>query len=44
MSVDFYRESPVKFDSSTLSRETLSRWAGRKASHSKGPLWQGVVQ
>ena len=25
----FYRESPGKFDSRTLSRETLSRWTGR---------------
>ena len=30
MSVEFYRESPGKFDSRTLSRETLSRWTGRK--------------
>ena len=29
MSVLFYRESPGKFDSRTLSRETLSRWTGR---------------
>ena len=29
MSVEFYRESPGKFDSRTLSRETLSRWTGR---------------
>ena len=29
MSVDCYRESPGKFDSRTLSRETLSRWIGR---------------
>ena len=29
MSVEFYRESPGKFDSKTLSRETLSRWTGR---------------
>ena len=30
MSVEFYRESPGKFDSGTLSRETLGRWTGRK--------------
>ena len=29
MSVQFYRGSPGKFDSRTLSRETLSRWTGR---------------
>ena len=29
MSVESYRESPGKFDSRTLSRETLSRWTGR---------------
>ena len=29
MSVLCYRESPGKFDSRTLSRETLSRWTGR---------------
>ena len=29
MSVEFYRESPGKFDSRTLNRETLSRWTGR---------------
>ena len=28
MSVWFYRESPGKFDSRTLSRETISRWTG----------------
>ena len=28
MSVEFYREPPRKFDSRTLSRETL-RWTGR---------------
>ena len=31
MSVEFHRESPGKFDSRTLSRETLSRWTGRIA-------------
>ena len=30
MSVEFYRESPGKFDSRTLNRKTLSRWTGRK--------------
>ena len=29
MSAESYRESPGKFDSRTLSRETLSRWTGR---------------
>ena len=29
MSVEFYRESPGKFDSRTLNRETLSRLTGR---------------
>ena len=29
MSVEFDRESPGKFDSRILSRETLSRWTGR---------------
>ena len=29
MSVEFYREPPGKFDSRTLSRETLCRWTGR---------------
>ena len=28
----FYRESPGKFDSRTLSRETLNRWIGRSSS------------
>ena len=32
MSVEFYRGSPGKFDSRTLSRETLSRWTGRIVS------------
>ena len=31
MSVEFYRGSPGKFDSRTLSRETLSRWTGRNS-------------
>ena len=30
MSVESYRESSGKFDSRTLSRETLSRLTGRK--------------
>ena len=29
MSVEFYRESPRKFDSRTLNRKTLNRWTGR---------------
>ena len=29
MSVEFDRETPGKFDSRTLSKETLSRWTGR---------------
>ena len=29
MSVEIDRESPGKFDSRTLSRETLSKWTGR---------------
>ena len=29
MSVEFYRESPGKFDSRTLNRKTLDRWTGR---------------
>ena len=32
MSVAFDRGSSGKFDSRTLSRETLSRWTGRDAS------------
>ena len=31
MSVEFYRESPGKFDSRTLNRKTLNRWTGRNA-------------
>ena len=31
MSIELFRESPGKFDSRTLSRETLSRWTGRIA-------------
>ena len=29
MSVEFYGESPGKFDSRTLNRKTLNRWTGR---------------
>ena len=29
MSVEFYRVSPGKFVSGTLSRKTLGRWTGR---------------
>ena len=29
MSVEFYRESPEKFDSRTPNRKTLDRWTGR---------------
>ena len=29
MSVEFYRESPAKFDSRTLIRKPLDRWTGR---------------
>ena len=32
MSVEFYRGSPGKFDSRTLSREIISRWTGRSVS------------
>ena len=28
MSVEFYKESPGKFDSRTLNRTTLNRWTG----------------
>ena len=52
MSVEFYRESPGKFDSRTLNRTTLSRWTGRNArageafALGEAPLWTrtyGVV-
>ena len=36
MSVEFYRGSPGKFDSRTLSRETLSRWTGRTTRWCRG--------
>ena len=29
MYVEFYRESPGKFGSRTLSRKTFARWTGR---------------
>ena len=44
MSVEFYRESPGKFDSRTLNSKTLSRWTGRKmrrdapSEHSRDPI------
>ena len=38
MSVEFYRGSPGKFDSRTLSRETLSRWTGRIRWYPPGRL------
>ena len=36
MSVECDRESPGKFDSRTLSRETLSRWTGRMRGRADG--------
>ena len=39
MSVEFYRESPGKFDSRTLNRKTLSRWTGR--IHYGEVQWKG---
>ena len=36
MSVEFDRGSPGKFDSRTLSRETLGRWTGRSNSWAFG--------
>ena len=36
MSVEFYRESPGKFDSRTLNRESLSRWTGRTLRRQQG--------
>ena len=32
MSVEFYRESPRKFDSRTLNMTTLNRWTGRTSN------------
>ena len=31
MSVEYYRESPGKFDSRTLNGKTLNRWTGRNS-------------
>ena len=36
MSVEFYRESPGKFDSRTLNRKTLNRWTGRRQKEGGG--------
>ena len=36
MSVEFYRESPGKFDSRTLNRKTLNRWTGRTCGERGG--------
>ena len=36
-SVEFYRGSPGKFDSRTLSRETLSRWTGHTTQRQTAP-------
>ena len=33
MSIEFDRESPGKFDSRTLNRETLNRWTGPTPKH-----------
>ena len=41
MSVEFDRGSPVKFDSRTLSRETLNRWTGR-TPHSPAAFSKGL--
>ena len=38
MSVEFYRGSSGKFDSRTLSRETLSRWTGRTLAKRSCPV------
>ena len=43
MSVEFYRGSPGKFDSRTLSRETLSRWTGRILPPSDVDWWLCLV-
>ena len=40
MSVEFYKGSPGKFDSGTLSRKTLCRWTGRM--HERGPVQLGL--
>ena len=39
MSVEFYRESPGKFDSRTLNRKTLNRWTGRTSIESLDKSW-----
>ena len=43
MSVDFYRESPGKFDSRTLNRKTLNRWTGR-SQVSSCPVSRGACR
>ena len=43
MSVEFYRESPGKFDSRTLDRKTLSRWTGRKGMYLFGARREPLV-
>ena len=42
MSIEFDRGFPGKFDSRTLSRETLSRWAGRmfRGGARKSTFWR----
>ena len=35
MSVEFYRDSPGKFDSRILNRKTLNRWTGRRSESGK---------
>ena len=35
MSVELYRESPGKFDSRTLKRKTLNRWAYSLRAHAR---------
>ena len=32
MSVEFYRESPGKFDSRAVNKKALNRWTGRNAN------------
>ena len=43
MSIGFYRESPGKFDSGTLSRKSLSRWTGRICSAARDARWRCCV-
>ena len=46
MSVEIYRGSPGKFDSRTLSRETLDGWTGRIVSmhrQSWSVIYAGLV-